>query len=54
MPGPKFDLVIQNGHIVDPDSGWDGPGNIGVTAGKIAAVSKEALEGQRVKLDAGL
>jgi N-acyl-D-glutamate deacylase len=43
-----FDLVIQNGHIVDPDSGWDGPGNIGVTAGKIAAVSKEPLQGHRV------
>jgi len=43
-----FDLVIQHGHIVDPDSGWDGPGNIGVTAGKIAAVSKEPLQGHRV------
>lgn len=48
MPNIKFDLVIQNGHIVDPDSGWDGLGNIGVTNGKIAAVSKEPLEGQRV------
>ena len=48
MPSSIFDLVIQNGHIVDPDSGWDGPGNIGVTAGKIAAVSKEPLQGHRV------
>lgn len=48
MSSPKFDLVIQNGHIVDPDSGWDGPGNIGVTAGKITAVSKEPLQGHRV------
>jgi N-acyl-D-glutamate deacylase len=48
MPSPKFDLVIQNGHIVDPESGWDGPGNIGVTDGKIAAISKDSLEGARV------
>lgn len=48
MANIQFDLVIQNGHIVDPDSGWDGPGNIGVTAGKISAVSKDPLDGQRV------
>ena len=48
MASKKFDLVIQNGHIIDPDSGWDGLGNIGVTAGKISAISKDPLEGTRV------
>ena len=48
MANTKYDLVIQNGHIVDPDSGWDGPGNIGVTNGKIAAISKDSLDGTRV------
>lgn len=48
MANPTYDLVIQNGHIVDPDSGWDGLGNIGVTAGKIAAISKDPLDGARV------
>ncbi len=48
MATSKYDLVIQNGHIVDPDSGWDGPGNIGVTNGKISAISKDSLEGARV------
>ena len=48
MANTKYDLVIQNGHIVDPDSGWDGLGNIGITNGKIAAISKDSLDGTRV------
>lgn len=43
-----YELVINNGHIVDPDSGWDGPGNIGINDGKIAAISKEPLAGTKV------
>ena len=35
MTNNQYDLVVLNGHIVDPDSGWDGPGNIGVKDGKI-------------------
>lgn len=31
----NYDLVILNGHIVDPDSGSDGLGNIGIADGKI-------------------
>lgn len=48
MANTQYDLVIQNGHIVDPESGWDGPGNIGITTGKISAISKDPLEGARV------
>lgn len=48
MTSIKYDLVIQNGHILDPESGWDGLGNIGINAGKISAISKESLEGARV------
>ena len=48
MANTQYDLVIQNGHIVDPDSGWDGPGNIGVTNGKIAAITKDQLSGTKV------
>ena len=47
MTHDNYDLVIQNGHIIDPDSGWDGPGNIAVTNGKIAAISKDTLSGKR-------
>jgi N-acyl-D-glutamate deacylase len=47
MAPTQFDLAIVNGHIVDPESGWDGPGNIGVTDGRIAAISRQPLQGKR-------
>lgn len=54
MTSTLYDLAIVNGRIVDPESGWDGPGNIGVTDGKIAAVTKEAIKGKRTIDAAGL
>jgi len=47
MTSGLFDLAIVNGRIVDPESGWDGPGNVGVTDGKIAAISRESLKAKR-------
>ena len=43
----KFDLVIANGHVMDPESGLDAVRNIGITAGKIRAVSAKALSGRQ-------
>lgn len=54
MTNAKYDLVIANGHIVDPDSGWDGIGNVGVNGEKIVAVSKEPMDGKRVIDASGL
>lgn len=45
MSSAAYDLVILNGHIVDPCTGWDGPGSIGIVDGKIAAVSQGDLTG---------
>jgi N-acyl-D-glutamate deacylase len=50
----NYDLVILNGHIVDPDSGWDGLGNIGIADGKITAISKEFLNGKKTIDASGL
>lgn len=47
MTSSLYDLAIVNGRIVDPESGWDGPGNLGVIDGKIAAVSTEPLKAKR-------
>lgn len=47
MTNLNFDLVISNGHIIDPDSGWDGLGNVGVNQGKISAISKDPLKGTK-------
>jgi dihydroorotase len=43
-----FDLVIANGHVMDPASGLDAARNLGIRAGKIAAVSTQTLNGQTV------
>jgi len=47
-PTEPFDLVIANGRIVDPETGHDAVGHIGVRAGVIEAVSDAELAGDRV------
>jgi N-acyl-D-aspartate/D-glutamate deacylase len=46
-----FDLVIANGRVMDPESGLDAVRNIGISAGKIQAISSATLQG-RTTLDA--
>src|SRR6187401_309693 len=50
QPAP-FDLVILGGRVVDPESGLDAVRNVGVRAGRIEAVSEQALAG-RERIDA--
>ncbi len=47
----EFDVVIANGRVMDPASGLDAVRQIGIQAGKIAAISPDALRG-RTMLDA--
>jgi len=47
----NFDLAINNGRIMDPESGLDDVRHIGISAGRIIAVSETELEGER-KIDA--
>jgi N-acyl-D-aspartate/D-glutamate deacylase len=42
-----FDLVIDGGRVIDPESRLDAPRNIGVRDGKVAAISAEPLRGKR-------
>jgi N-acyl-D-aspartate/D-glutamate deacylase len=46
--GATYDLVIANGRVMDPESGLDSIRNVGITAGRIAAVSTGALRGTRL------
>ena len=46
-----YDIVIANGRVMDPESGLDAVRDVGITAGKIRAVSVESLKGKTV-LDA--
>jgi N-acyl-D-aspartate/D-glutamate deacylase len=41
-----YDLVIANGRVMDPESNLDAVRNVGITAGKIAAISENSLKGK--------
>jgi N-acyl-D-aspartate/D-glutamate deacylase len=43
-----YDLVIQGGRVIDPETGLDAVRNVGISQGRIKKISAEALEGQRV------
>lgn len=43
-----FDVAIQGGRVMDPESGLDAVRNVGISAGKIRAISSGALKGKQV------
>src|SRR5688572_23284336 len=45
---PPYDVVINNGRVMDPESGLDSVRNIGIRAGRIEAISDRTLNGTRV------
>jgi N-acyl-D-aspartate/D-glutamate deacylase len=47
----SYDIVIANGRVLDPESGLDAVRNVGISGGKIRAISVEELKGTTV-LDA--
>jgi N-acyl-D-aspartate/D-glutamate deacylase len=42
-----FDTVILNGRVIDPESGLDAVRNLGITSGKVRAISTGPLAGKR-------
>jgi N-acyl-D-aspartate/D-glutamate deacylase len=50
----QFDLVIEGGRVMDPESGLDAVRNVGIRDGKIARITPEAISGGRVIHAAGL
>jgi cytosine/adenosine deaminase-related metal-dependent hydrolase len=50
----QYDLVIEGGRVIDPETGLDGVRNVGVREGKIVRVASEALSGRRVVHAGGL
>src|SRR6185436_4471455 len=44
----RFDLVIQGGRVIDPQSGLDDVRNVGIRGNRIAAVTEAPLDGARV------
>lgn len=44
----QYDLVLLNGRVMDPETGRDLIGNVGIADGKIAAIEAERLIGKEV------
>ena len=40
-----YDLVISNGRVMDTETLYDGIANVGITDGRIVAISKDDLSG---------
>jgi N-acyl-D-aspartate/D-glutamate deacylase len=43
-----YDLVIEGGRVMDPETGVDAVRNIGISQGKVARITAEKLAGKRV------
>ena len=52
--GPRYDVVIEGGRVMDPESGLDAVRNVGIVDGRVDAISVEPLEGARHIQAAGL
>src|ERR1017187_4149286 len=50
----QYDLVLEGGRVMDPETGLDGLRNVGIRDGKIVRISSEALSGRRVIHVSGL
>jgi len=54
LSAQQYDLVLQGGRVMDPETNLDAVRNLGIRDGKIAAISSEPLSGRRVIDAAGL
>ena len=50
----QFDVVLEGGRVMDPETGLDAIRNVGIRDGSIARISTEPLSGRRVIHAAGL
>ena len=51
---PPYDIAINNGRVIDPESRLDAVRSIGIRAGKIEAISKSPIEAADVVDASGL
>ena len=50
----SYDVVIQGGRVIDPETGLDAVRNVGISQGRIKKISAESLDGKRVISAKGL
>jgi len=43
----SFDLVLQGGRVLDPETGLDAVRDVGVRGDRIASISEQPLQGTR-------
>ena len=41
-----YDVVINNGRVMDPETNFDGVRNVGIKDGKIVAITEDAIKGK--------
>lgn len=41
-----YDVVLLGGRVIDPESGLDGPRNVGLAEGRIAAITTATIQGE--------
>ena len=41
-----YDLVILNGRVMDPETGFDGERNVGIKDGKIISITQDTIKGK--------
>ena len=46
-PSERYDIVVQGGRAMDPDSGRDATRNFGIRSGQIVAISNDRMVGDR-------
>ena len=54
LSAQQYDLVLEGGRVMDPETGLDAVRNVAIRDGKIARISAEPLSGRRVVHAAGL
>ena len=54
LAAQQYDVVLEGGRVMDPETGLDAVRNVGVSAGKVVRISSAALTGRRVIHAAGL
>ncbi len=48
LSAQQYDLVLQGGRVMDPETSLDAVRNVGISGGKMARISSEPLSGRRV------
>lgn len=54
LAAQQYDLVLEGGRVLDPETGLDAVRNVGIRDGKIVRISPETLSGRRVVHASGL